>query len=193
MKTDLKLFWLMIALGLLCAGVGVCVIWFDHAAARSGENRSGWVNGEARLYEVGIRWSAAKTGAHYEMTARYVLNVGGRDYEGHEIARGYSSKSAAEVRSLIVPFAADAAEYSLQDLGMLNPQRTWSVAYRAVPARYDPRDPARSHIVLANPLANDSVGAWLLSGVAWSLLLAGVALCVFAWPVARGRVVRKSQ
>jgi hypothetical protein len=193
MKTDLRLFWLITVLGLVCAGIGAGVMWLDRAAARASEDRSGWVNGEARVYEVGIRWSAVKTGAHYEMTARYVLNVGGRDYEGNEIARGYSSKSANEVRSLIVPFAAEAAEYSLQDLGMLNPQRTWSVAYRTVPARYDPRDPARSHIVLTNPLVNDSVGAWLSRGFAWLLLLAGVALCAFAWFVARGRGACKSQ
>src|SRR5258706_941007 len=104
------------------------------------------------------------------MTARYILTVGGRDYEGSEIAGGYSSTSPAGVKSLIVPFAAEAAEYSLQDLGTLNPQRTWSVAYRTVPARYDPRDPAHSEIVLANPLMNDRVGAWIL-------LLAGTALC----------------
>ncbi len=120
------------------------------------------------------------------MTARYVLTVGGRDYEGSEIAGGYSSKSPAEVKSLIVPFAAEAAEYSLQDSGHACPQRTWSVAYRTVPARYNPRDPAHSEIVLANPLMNDRVEAWIL-------LLAGIALCVFAWPIARWRGTHKPQ
>jgi hypothetical protein len=186
MKTDLKLFWSLILLGLVCVVIGAGMMWLDRASGRSGEDRGGWVNGEARVYEVGIRRATGETGARYEMTARFVLTVGGRDYEGSEIARGYSSKSPAEVKSLIVPFAAEAAEYSLQDLGTLNPQRTWSVAYRTVSARYDPRNPAHSEIVLANPLMNDRVGAWIL-------LLAGTALCVFAWPVARRRGTRKPQ
>lgn len=193
MKTDLKLFWPIIVLGLVCVGIGAGVMWLDHASARLSEDRGGWINGEARVYEVGIRWATGETGAHYEMSVRYVLTVGGRDYEGSEIAGGYSTNSSTAVKSLIVPFAAEAAEYSLQDLGVLNPQRTWSVAYRTVPARYDPRDPANSQIVLANPLMNDRVGAWLLSGVAWILVLAGVALCVFAWPVARRRGALKPQ
>jgi hypothetical protein len=132
------------------------------------------------LYEVGIRRAAPNTGANYEMTARYLLTVGGRDYEGAQIAGSYRSKSAAEVRSLIVPFAAEAAEFSLQDLGPLNPQRTWNVAYRPVKARYDPRDPARSEILLA---PDD----WLLGGTGMVLFLAGAALCVFARPAARRR------
>jgi membrane-associated phospholipid phosphatase len=114
------------------------------------------------------------------MTARYLLTVGGRDYEGTQIAGSYRSKSAAEVRSLIVPFAAEAAEFSLQDLGPLNPQRTWNVAYRPVKARYDPRDPSRSEILLAPD-------GWLPSGIGMVLFLAGAALCVFAWPAARRR------
>ena len=176
----------MIASGLLCAGIGGWVMWLDHTAARSGEDRSGWVSGEARVYEVGIRWSAEKTAAHYEMTTRYLLNVDGRDYEGSEIARGYSRKSAAEVRSLIVPFAAEASEFSLQDLGPLNPQRTWNVAYRPVQARYDPRDPAHSEILLAD----GAPGGWLSSGIGVALLLAGAALWLFAWAVASRRKTR---
>ena len=181
MKTDRKLFWSITLLGLVCVGIGAGMMWQDRESGRLSEDRGGWVNGEARVYEVGIRWVSAETGAHYEMTARYVLTVGGRDYEGSGIAGGYSSKSPAVVQSLIVSFATEAAEYSLQDLGILNPQRTWSVAYRPVPARYDPRDPAHSQIVLANPLFNDRVAGWL----AWILLLGGTALCAFAWPVAR--------
>jgi len=114
------------------------------------------------------------------MTARYVLTVGGRDYEGTEIAGSYRSNSAAGVRSLIVPFAAEAAEFSLQDLGPLNPERTWNVAYRPVKARYDPRDPSHSEILLAPD-------GWRPSGIGMTLLLAGTALCVLAWPVARRR------
>jgi hypothetical protein len=186
MKTNLKLFGSIILLGLVCVCIGAGIMWFDRAGGRSAEDRAGWVDGEARVYEVGIRRAAAETGARYEMTVRYVLTVGGRDYEGSVISGGYSSKSPAAVRSLIVPFAAEAAEYSLQDLGTLNPQRTWSVAYRKVLARFDPRDPAHSEIVLANPLMNDRAGAWIL-------LLAGIALCVFAWPVARRRGTRKPQ
>jgi hypothetical protein len=177
------LFWLMIALGVVCMGVGGSFAWLDHAAIQESEYRHDWVDGEARLYEVGIRRSAPNTGADYEMTARYVLTVGGRDHEGTRIAGSYRSKSPAEVRSLIVPFAAEAAEFSLQDLGPLNPQRTWNVAYRPVKARYDPRDPARSEILLAPD-------GWLPSGIGMTLLLAGTALCVLAWPVARRRKSR---
>jgi len=79
-----------------------------------------------------------------------------------------------------VPFAAEAAEFSLQDLGPLNPERTWNVAYRPVKARYDPRDPAHSEILLAPD-------GWRPSGIRITLLLAGTALCVLAWPVARRR------
>ena len=175
-----KLFWLPIAFGVVCMGVGGTLAWFDHAAIQTSEYRRGWVDGEARLYEVGIRRSAPNSGADYEMTARYVLTVGGRDYEGTKIAGSYRRKSAAEVRSLIVPFAAEAAEFSLQDLGPLNPARTWNVAYRPVKARYDPRDPARSEILLAPD-------GWLPSGIGIVLLLAGAALCVFAGPAARRR------
>ena len=186
MKADLKLFWSITLLGFLCIGIGAGTMWLDRASGRLSEERGSWVNGEARVYEVGIRRATGESGARYEMTARYVLTVGGRDYEGSGIAGGYSSKSPAAVKALIVPFAAEAAEYSLQDLSTLNPQRTWSVAYRTVPARYDPRDPAHSEIVLANVPMNDSVVAWLF-------LLAGFALCVFAWPVARWRGTRKPQ
>ena len=175
-----KLFWLMIALGVVCIGAGGTFAWLDHAAIQESEYRRGWVDGEGRLYEVGIRRAAPNTGADYEMTARYLLTVGGRDYEGAQIAGSYRSKSAAEVRSLIVPFAAEAAEFSLQDLGPLNPQRTWNVAYRPVKARYDPRDPSRSEILLA---PDD----WLLGGIGMVLFLAGAALCVFARPAARRR------
>jgi hypothetical protein len=186
MKTDLKLFWSLALLGLVCVGIGAGEMWFDRASGRLSEDRDAWVDGEARVYEVGIRRATGEPGTRYEMTARYVLTIGGRDYEGSGIAGGYSSKSPAAVKALIMPFAAEAAEYSLQDLSTLNPQRTWSVAYRMVPARYDPRDPAHSEIVLANALMNDSVFAWFL-------LLTGFALCVFAWPVARWRGTRKPQ
>ena len=175
-----KFFWLMIVLGVVCIGAGGTFAWLDHAAIQESEYRRGWVDGEGRLYEVGIRRAAPNTGADYEMTARYLLTLGGRDYEGAQIAGSYRSKSAAEVRSLIVPFAAEAAEFSLQDLGPLNPQRTWNVAYRPVKARYDPRDPSRSEILLAPD-------GWLPGGIGMPLLLAGAALCVFAWPAARRR------
>jgi len=175
-----KLFWSMIVFGVVCMGVGGTFTWLDHAATRESNERLGWVEGEARLYEVGIRRAAPNTGADYEMTARYLLTVGGRDYEGAQIAGSYRSKSAAELRSRIVPFAAEAAEFSLQDLGPLNPERTWNVAYRPVKARYDPRDPAHSEILLAPD-------GWRPSGIGITLLLAGTALCVLAWPVARRR------
>ena len=175
-----KLFWSMIVFGVVSMGVGATLTWLDHAATQESEQRRGWVDGEARLYEVGIRRAAPNTGADYEMTARYLLTVGGRDYEGAQIAGSYRSKSAAELRSRIVPFAAEAAEFSLQDLGPLNPERTWNVAYRPVKARYDPRDPAHSEILLAPD-------GWRPSGIGMTLLLAGTALCVLAWPVARRR------
>ena len=177
----------MIAGGLLCAVIGAAFLWFDLAQGRRPEVSSDWVKGEASLYEAGIRWSNAESGARYAMTARYRLRVAGRDYEGSDIARGYSSSSAAEVRSLIASFAPEAAEYSLEDLGPLNPQRNWSVAYRAVPARYDPRDPVRSQIILAKPLAADSAASWFLRVMAALLALAGVGLLIMAWPVARDR------
>lgn len=177
----------MIAGGLLCAVIGAAFLWFDLAEGRRADENSDWAKGEASLYEAGISWSNAKSGPRYAMTARYLLRVDGRDYEGSTIARGYSSSSAAEVRSLIASFAPEAAEYSLEDLGPLNPQRNWSVAYRAVPARYDPRDPARSQIMLAKPLAADSAGSWFLRVMAALFALAGVGLLMLARPVAGGR------
>jgi hypothetical protein len=108
------------------------------------------------------------------------LTVGGRDYEGTEIAGSYRSKSAASVRSLIVPFRSRGSGIQPAGLGPLNPERTWNVAYRPVKARYDPRDPAHSEILLAPD-------GWRPSGIGMTLLLAGTALCVLAWPVARRR------
>src|SRR3954469_6757726 len=143
-QINLKRFSLFIALGLICIGAGMAMAWFAHAAALKNDQHSDWTSAEARLYEVGIRWNAEDAGALYQMTVRYVLTVAGRDYDGGEIAGGYSSRSPTQVKALIVPFAAEAAEFSLQDIGPLNPQRSWSVAYRAVAVRYDAHDPSRS-------------------------------------------------
>jgi hypothetical protein len=172
----------MIAFGVICMGVGGTFAWLEHAGTQeqAEERRSGWVDGEARLYEVGIRWIAEDAGALYQMTARYVLTVAGRDYDGGEIARGYTSRSATRVKALIVPFAAEASEFSLQDLGPLNSQRSWSVAYRPVAVRYDAQDPARSQMVLDRPIVDLTVGNWLSRGAAALLILAGAALCALA-------------
>ncbi|MEO7725688.1 MAG: hypothetical protein ABIS45_00360 [Burkholderiales bacterium] len=149
----LKLFWLMVLPGLACVCMGGVVVWLDYASARSIDQRSGWLRGEGQLYEVGIRWMNARNNANYAMTARCIFRLAGHEYEGSDIAGGYSSKSPAEVRSLIAPYAREAAEYSLEDLGALNPQRTWSVAYQPVAVRYDPGDPANSQMVLDKPIA----------------------------------------
>src|SRR5258706_16058967 len=98
MKTDLKLFWSIMLLGLVCVGIGAGMMWLDRAGGRSSEDRGGWVNGEARVYEVGIRRAIGEKGARYEMTARYILTVGGRDYEGSEIAGGYSGTPPAAAK-----------------------------------------------------------------------------------------------
>lgn len=186
-KPDLERFWMMILSGLLCAGFGGALAWLDYAAARSVEARSGWVQGQASLYEAGIRRSSANGGLNYEMTTRYVLRVDGRDYEGSEIAGGYRSSSVADVKSLVVPYAPEAAEYALQDLGALNPQRSWHVVYRPVRVRYDPRDPSQSQMVLDNPIVIRTAGRWISLGIALFLLLVAAVLWVLAWPAARGR------
>ena len=178
---------MMIVCGLVCAAIGAVLLGADLSQVRESDEGGGWVKSEAMLYEVGIRRSNAEPSASYAMTARYILRVDGRDYEGSAIARGYSSKSAVEVRSLIAAFAPEAAEYSLQDLGALNAHRSWSVAYRAVPARYDPRDPARSQLVLPKPLATDTARAWLSRGIPALFLLAAIVLLGWAWSVARRR------
>src|SRR5690349_20726431 len=100
-QCGLKGFWLRAALGLLCISMGAAMIWLTHVAGLAHDERKDWPRAEARLYEVGIRWDAEDAGAVYRMTARYVLTVAGRDYDGGEIAGGYSSKSAADVRALI--------------------------------------------------------------------------------------------
>ena len=177
----------MIAGGLLCAFISAAFLWFDWAQQRLPEERRGWVEGQASLYEVGIRRLNAQAGAGYAMTARYVLRVGGRDYEGSAIERGFTCDSAAEVRALIGSFAPEAAEYSFEDLGPLNPQRSWSVAYRIVPARYDQLNPAHSEILLVKTLTVNSVRSWLWRGGAALFALAAFLLLVLARPVARGR------
>lgn len=177
----------MIAGGLLCAIISAAFLWFDWAQQRVPEDRRGWVEGQASLYEVGIRRLNAQAGAGYAMTARYVLRVGGRDYEGNAIERGFTSESAAEVRALIGSFAAEAAEYSFEDLGPLNPQRSWSVAYRIVPARYDPLNPAHSEILLAKSLPVNSVRSWLWRGTAILFALAAVVVLSLARRIARSR------
>ena len=186
-KPALKLFWMLILFGLLCAAFGGALAWMEYAAARGTEERSGWVSGQALLYEVGIRWTKARHGSNYDMTARYVVRVDGRDYEGSEIARGYSSQSAVDVRSLIVSYAPEAAAYSFEDLGVLNPQRNWNVAYRPVAARYDPLNPAHSQMLLDKPIVIKTVGNWVARGMATFSFLTAAFLWVFAWPAARGR------
>jgi hypothetical protein len=186
-KPDLKYFRLMLLSGLICATFGSALAWLDYASTRRAEERNGWVSGQALLYEVGIRWSKAGPSPIYDMTVRYVLRVDGRDYEGSEIGSGFRSKSAVEVRSLIVPFAAEAAAYSFEDLGVLNPQRTWNVAYRPVPARYDPLHPASSQMVLDTPVLIEGVPRWLIRGSALLFLLAAAVLWIFARPAAGER------
>ena len=179
-QSGFKNFWLRAALGLLCIAMGAAMLWITHVTALSNDERKDWLSGEARLYEVGIRWNAEDAGAVYRMTARYVLTVAGRDYDGGEIAGGYASKAPAEVRSLIVPFAAEASEFSLQDLGPLNPERSWSIAYRPVAVRYDAADPSRSQMVLDRPIVHWGIADWLRNGIAALLLLAGSVLCALA-------------
>jgi hypothetical protein len=185
-KPDPKRFWLIMAASLACSVIGATLAWLDYAATQATEERAGWVSGEAQLLEVGILWSAARSGANYTLIARYVLRVDGRDYEGSEIANDHSSASPQEVRSQIARFAPEALEFNLQDLGELNPQRTWHVMYRPVPARYDPRDPAQSQMLLENSTLIDIVPRWFLRGIIVCILLAGVVLLVFARRAVRG-------
>lgn len=180
-----KLLWF--ALALACAGMSGMLGWLDYVSAHRSAESDGWAQGEGQLYEVGIGWSHSGINSNYDMTARYTFRVDGRDYAGHVIAAGYSSKSPAEVRSLIATYAREAAEYSLEDLGTLNPQRTWSVAYRAVPVRYDPRDPAHSQMVLDKPIAAATIGGWLVRGLAVVFSLAAAISLVAAWRMARKR------
>jgi len=184
-RLDGKLFTLLIVLGIVCAAMGGGVMWLDHSTSRADGERNAWVSGEAQLYEAGIRWTQGKTGDNYELTARYELKIGEQTYPGSGIAAGHSSKSPPEVKALLVPFAPEAADFSLQDLGPLNPERSWSVAYVPVPVRYDPRDPARSELVLTRPIATATLGRRVVRGIEWTLVLAGIGLCAFAWPAAR--------
>lgn len=177
----------MIAVGAICAATGAGLLWLDRAARQADAERESWVSGEAQLYEAGIRWAHGEAGTHYELTARYELKIDGRSYRGSRIAAGHSSKSAVAVKALLVPLAPEAADFSLQDLGPLNPERSWSVAYRPVPVRYDPRDPARSELMLERPR-----GAWIARGIAWALIVAGIALAAFAWRRAHGARPRAS-
>jgi hypothetical protein len=165
--------------------IGAATLWMNDPRAPSTAQRSGWVDAEARLYEVGIRWRPGKSGADYQMIVRYLVTVNGRDYEGSRIAAGDSSSSPAEVKALIVPFAPEASEFTLQDLGPLNPRRTWSVAYLPVRARYDARDAARSELLLGRPGVTRTVAYWTICGIAWLFLLLGAALA--AWPIWRTR------
>lgn len=185
-KPDLKLFWLLLVLGLAIGGIGAALAWLDYASGRWVEERKGWVDGQALVYEVGIRWwYTSKGGSSYDATVHYILRVDGRDYEGNEIASGYSG-SADYARSLILPFAPEAAAFNLDDLGLLNPQRTWQVMNLPAMARYDPNDPSHSQIVLAPPSASRAAPRWFTRGLTLILLLAGAVMWWCAWKVLRG-------
>jgi len=191
-KPDTKLFWSMIVLGLPCLGFGMALAWLAYASAREARERSLWVNGSASLIEVGIRYLPVRRGSNYYVTARYLLQVNGRTYEGSEIAGG-SSPSGVDVRTLIVPYAPEAATFKFEELGYLTPQHTWIVVGQSAPARYDPNDPARSQIVLRNPIGTKTGSSCGLIGMTVVLLLTGSALLVFAWPAGRGRAWGKSE
>src|SRR4051812_24455804 len=130
-KLDFKQFRLMLALGIFCTLVAGAMLWFTDAPAAWKNPQPGWTSMAGSLLETGIRLNSG-TGDKYEMIARYEYRLEGRVYHASKIAGSHSSNSADDVRALIVPLAPEATEFSLQDLSDLNPQRTWSVAYRPV-------------------------------------------------------------
>jgi hypothetical protein len=93
------------------------------------------------------------------------------------------------VRALIVPLAPEAAEFSLQDLSELNPQRSWSVAYRPVTVHYNPQDPAHAELVLERTAAGASILDWVLRIFAAMFLFTAAALFIGSVPVSRRAAV----
>jgi hypothetical protein len=183
-KLDFRQFRLMLALGVFCMLVGGAMLWFTDAPADWKNPQPGWTHIEGHLLETGIRL-AGGTGAKYEMIARYEYKLDERIYHGSKIAGSHANNSPEDVRALIVPLAPEAAEFGLQDLSDLNPQRTWSVAYRPVTVRYDPQDPARAELVLEHSLKKGSAVDWIVRIVAAMFLLTAAALFIGAFPVSR--------
>jgi hypothetical protein len=181
---DSRQFKLTLALAGFCALVAAALLWINHAAPRWGVEQRGWTNMVGQLFEVGIR-RTADSRAPYEMVARYEYKIADRVYHASRIAGAHSSKSPADIQTLIVHYAAEAAEFSLQDLSELNPQRTWSVAYRPITVSYDPADPARAEMVLDQPLPANVFVTWIVRIIAGMFLFTAAALLAGAGPISR--------
>lgn len=179
-----RLFRLMMALGAVCAGIGAGILWMQHAAPGWRDAHHDWIITEARLFEVGIRRSADSS-KPFEMVARYEYKLDDRIFHASRIAGEHASAKPADIQALVVPYAAEAADFSLQDLSELNPQRTWSVAYRPVKVRYDPADVSRAELVLERRSRGNAFATWSVRVVAGMFLFTAAALFVGAAPVSR--------
>lgn len=83
--------------------------------------------------------------------------------------------------------AHEAAACSFEDLGTLSPERSWNVAYRPLPARYDPLNPTHLRMVLDEAVLIESAPRWLTRSITLLFLLAAAALLILAWPAVHGR------
>jgi hypothetical protein len=110
----------------------------------------------------------------YFVAARFTFRAGGREYEGRAISGGNSTRSFSKAISLVALYAPGAAGLTVDDFGMLRPERAWPVVAREVAVRFDPRDPSRSEAVLGPTLRDPGeTPAWLPRLVAVVLLGVG--------------------
>ena len=81
-------------------------------------------------------------------------------------------------------YAPEAEEFSFQDLSELNPQRTWSVAYRPVVLRFDPFDMSRSELILEQSRGAVIVD-WIVRIFGAMFVFTALTLFACAVPVSR--------
>jgi hypothetical protein len=182
---DFKLFCLMLILGSLFSGFGILLVWAEYNYGQVEKNRANWARGEALLQEIGINYFSVPKNTTYKLTVNYIFHKNGRDYQGTAIAGGYSSHSAKQIISLIVPFVPAAGSFNPDGLSFINSQHTWLVPLLPVPVIYNPIDPANVEMVLKNPIKNDIIGTWFRYPFIFIILLTGLSFLFFAWPAAQ--------
>lgn len=180
-KLDTNQFRLMLALGAFCLLAGAAMLWFSLGGMDLISPQREWTRTEGQMFEVGIR---RVSDSAYAMVARYEYKIEGGIYHGSRIAGSHASRSAEKIRDLIVPYAPEAEEFSFQDLSELNPQRTWSVAYRPVVLRFDPFDMSRSELILEQSRVAVIVD-WIVRIFGAMFVFTALTLFACAVPVSR--------
>ena len=185
-KPDLKLFSMMLILGLLFTLVGFAFLWLERASSNEIEARKQWVKGKADLLEVGIYYSGATKRSFYNMTARYTLLINEQYFEGSGVSSGNWSTSCDEVLRIIAKYAPEAKQLNVNDLSLLRPQHTWPVPSIPVDVLYNSADPNQSELILDEPIERKMIGNWFIYSFIGISELIGFLMLFFAWKTISG-------